>query len=105
MCGDVRVQGGDVLVALARQGSDEVGVFDVDEVVGGLGCVEFRLGAGTPAVGLGSKVGDFVDGFGGPHEGGHVGGEILRGEAVDEDVAFAAPGVGGGDGDEREQQD
>jgi len=105
MRGDVRVEGGDVLVALAGQGSDEVGVFDVDEVVGGLSGDEFGLGAGTPAVGLGAEVSDFVDGFGRAHEGGRVGGEGFGGEAVDHAVAFAPPAEGGGDGDEGEQNE
>ena len=98
------VEGGDVLVALAGQRSDEVGVFEVDEVVGGLGGDQLGLGAGTPAIGLGAEVGDLVDGFRRAEEGGHVGGQGFGGEAVDHGVAFAAPAEGGGDGEQTEQR-
>jgi hypothetical protein len=102
--GGVGVEGGDVLVALAGQGSDEVGVFDVDEVVGSLSGDELGFGAGTPAVGLGAEPGDFIDGFGSAKESGHVGGEGFGGEAVDHGVAFAAPAEGGRNSEETEDR-
>ena len=100
MRGNVRIERGDVLVALAGQRSDEVGVFEVDEVVGGLGSDQLGLGAGTPAIGLRAEVGDLGDGFRRAEEGGDVGRQGFGGEAVDHGVAFAAPAEGGGDGEQ-----
>ena len=76
-------EGADVVVTAAGQGADEVGVFEVDEMLGGLGGVEFLLGGVTPAVGLGTEVLERVERGGVAQEGGNVRGEVGAGDAVD----------------------
>jgi hypothetical protein len=77
----------------------------VEEVVGGLGGDELGLGVALlPAVGLGAHPLDDVEAVGVAEEVGDVGGEVLRGEFVDEHVAVAAPGVGGGCGEDGEER-
>ncbi len=86
--------------ALAGGGTVD-GPLVVEEVVGGLGGDELGLGVALlPAVGLGAHPLDDVDAVAVAEEVGDVGGEVLGGELVDDHVAVAAPGVGGGGGED-----
>jgi hypothetical protein len=77
----------------------------VEEVVGRLGGDELGFGVALlPAVGLGAHPLDDVDAVGVAEEVGDFGGKILRGETVDEHVTVAAPGVGGGGGEDGEKR-
>ena len=89
LCG---CKGSDEVVAAAGERAGQVGVFEVDEVLGGLGGVELGLGGGAPAVWLGAIVLDGVDGSAGPDECRHVGRQVLGREAIDQHVPVGAPG-------------
>ena len=98
-------EGADVVVAAAGQRADEVGVLEVDEVLGGLGGVQLGLGGRTPTVGLGAVVLERVEGGGCAQEGWNVRGKVGAGEAVDEHVAVRAPAEGGLGGEQRKQKE
>ena len=104
MQSSVRIERGDVLVALPGQRANQIGQLNIDEVIGRLRRDQLRLGARTPAVGLRAKVGDLVDSFLRTKKRGKVGRQGFRGEAVDHRVALTAPAEGGGDGQQTEQR-
>ena len=97
-------EGADVVVAAAGQRADEVGVLQIDEVLGGLRGVQFGLGGRTPAVRLGAVVLERVEGGGCAQEGWNIRGKRGPGEAVDEHVAVRAPAECGLDGEQRKQK-
>jgi hypothetical protein len=73
------------------QRTERVGVFEVDEVFGGLSLLEFRLTEGAPAVWLRAQVFDFVDGCRGAQKRGNVSGKGGGGQAINETMALIAP--------------
>ena len=56
-------QRSNVFIPAARQRSDDVCIFKIDEVIGSLRGVQFRFGQRPPAVGLGPQIFDLVDGI------------------------------------------
>src|SRR5277367_932301 len=102
--GDLRRgERGNILVPAARQRSDNVGILEVDEVVGCLRGVQLRLGRRPPAIGLRPEIFDLVDRFGASQKGGHVRREAFGSEAVDHPMASVAPSERRRDGEQRKE--
>jgi hypothetical protein len=80
--------------ALVWQRAKCVGQLQVDEMFRRLGGTQLGLCSGAPAIGLGAKVFDIVDGGLCAQKGGNIGGEVARGQPVDHAMALLFPCAG-----------
>jgi hypothetical protein len=79
-----------------RQGAKGISRLQVNEVFGCLGRNQFGFRRRTPAIGFGTKILNLLDRGLGTKKLRHVRGQIRRRKAVDEAMAFIAPGAGCG---------
>lgn len=91
----VREEFGFEIKTVARQRAKRVRGFKIEKMLGSLSRAQLRFAAGTPAIGFGAEVFDFVNRRLTAQEFGNIRREICRGEPIDHPVTVVAPGKRG----------